>query len=126
LQAVIDAISTRSHARVLILGPVPELTFTPPACVAQMRQMHRNETTCWNVPADLPSARFRPAEAEIRAVLASRPAVRAAFPSTHLCTERTCIAAMDRRLIYFDDDHLSASGARKLVPGWIDEAMGAD
>jgi hypothetical protein len=30
---------------------------------------------------------------------------------------------MDGRLIYFDDDHLSASAAQRLVPGWMDRGL---
>ena len=122
-RATIDAVSTRSKARIVIIGPVPELTFIPPQCVAQARHLHRPEPGCWSAPADLPLARARPAEAEIRQVLADRPNVRAAFPSADLCSATACLSAMDRRLIYFDDDHLSASGARRLVPTWLDRAL---
>jgi len=31
--------------------------------------------------------------------------------------------ALDGVALYFDDDHLSASGARRLVPGWLDAAL---
>ena len=95
----------------------------PPECVALRRHLHLPEQVCWRVRSGPPLARARPAEAEIRLALAARPAVRAAFPSADLCDAKTCISAMDGRLIYFDDDHLSASGARKLVPGWMDRGL---
>ena len=123
LRDTLDALSARSHARIMIIGPVPELTFIPPECVAQARHLHRKEQACWSGPAGPPLARARPAEAEIRAALADRPTVGAVFPSTQLCSRQTCVSAMDGRLIYFDDDHLSASGAQKLVPAWIDQAL---
>jgi hypothetical protein len=121
----LDAIHQRSaQARIVVVGPVPELTITPPQCVAQARHLHRPEAFCWNAPAGPPLARSRPAEAEIAAALASRPWARAVFPSATLCDGRTCLAALDGAPLYFDDDHLSASGARRLVPGWLDVAFG--
>ena len=123
LRDTLDTLSARSRARVVIIGPVPELTFIPPECVARARHLHGNEQACWSGPAGPPLARARPAEAEIRAVLADHPSVGAVFPSTQLCSTQACVSAMDGRLIYFDDDHLSASGARKLVPGWLDQAL---
>ncbi|MGR4862292.1 acyltransferase family protein [Caulobacter sp. LARHSG274] len=124
LGATLDAIRVRNpRARVLIIGPVPELTFTPPECLAQARHLHLREAGCFSAPVALPLARARPAEAEIRAALNGRPNVRALFPTTRLCGPATCASALDGRLIYFDDDHLSASGAEKLVPRWMDEAL---
>jgi peptidoglycan/LPS O-acetylase OafA/YrhL len=110
-------------ARVLIMGPTPELIFTPPECLAQARHLHLKEEACLGAPSDLTLARLRPAEAEIRRVLTQRPAVRAVFPGDSLCHGATCVSAMGGRLIYFDDDHLSASGAEKLVPSWMDQAL---
>lgn len=124
LRDTLDAIQARNpQARVLIIGPVPELTFTPPECLAQARHLHLNEVGCFTAPAVLPLARARPAAAEIRAALIGRPSVRAVFPTARLCSAATCVSALDGRLIYFDDDHLSASGAAKLVPAWMDEAL---
>ena len=123
LTATIDMITPKSKAQVMILGPVPELTVIPPECVALRRHLHLDEQVCWRVPAGPPLARLRPAEAQIRQALAARPAVRAAFPSADLCNAQTCLSALDGRLIYFDDDHLSASGAGRLVPGWMDRAL---
>jgi peptidoglycan/LPS O-acetylase OafA/YrhL len=123
LVSTLDTIASKTKARVVIIGPVPELTVIPPECEALRRHLHLPETVCWRVPAGPPLARARPAEAEIRQALAARPNTRAAFPSQDLCDAQTCVSALDGRLIYFDDDHLSASGARKLVPGWLDRAL---
>jgi peptidoglycan/LPS O-acetylase OafA/YrhL len=116
-------LAAATRAQVLVIGPVPELTLIPPQCLAQQRYLHGDERRCFSAPAALPLARLRPAEAELRQALAAHPKVRAVFPSGDLCSDRTCVSAMDGRLIYFDDDHLSASGARRLVPGWIDRAL---
>jgi hypothetical protein len=115
--------ATGTQARVLVIGPVPELTASPPYCVAMARRLHRREQACWDMPAQLPLVRARAAEAAIARALKDRPDVAVAYPSRQLCTEVSCVTALRRRLLYFDDDHLSASGARMLVPAWMDEAL---
>jgi hypothetical protein len=115
--------ATRTKAQVVVLGPVPELTFSPPECVAMARRLGRSEGRCWDAPATLPLVRARPAEAKIAAALAAHPGVRAFYPAQKLCTAESCVTALRHRLLYFDDDHLSASGARMLVPGWLDAAL---
>jgi peptidoglycan/LPS O-acetylase OafA/YrhL len=112
-----------SKAQVLVLGPVPELTFSPSYCVATARRLGRHEYGCWDAPAALPLARARPAEAAIARALARAPEARTFNPSSRLCTETSCVTVLKRRLLYFDDDHLSATGARMLVPGWLDAAL---
>ncbi|THD58662.1 acyltransferase family protein [Phenylobacterium sp.] len=119
--AAIAASGTR--AQVLVLGPVPELTFSPSYCVAMARHLGRSEWPCWDAPATLPLARARPAEAQIATALAAWPDVKVFYPSRRLCTQTSCLTVLKHRLIYFDDDHLSASGARMLVPGWLDAAL---
>jgi len=124
LTRTLDAIAaTGTKAQVVVLGPVPELTFSPPFCVAMARHLGRRETGCWDAPAALPLIRARAAEAKIAAALATHRQVGVVYPSHRLCTETSCISELNRRLIYFDNDHLSASGSRRLVPGWIDAAL---
>ncbi|MBS0360387.1 MAG: hypothetical protein JSR98_03320, partial [Proteobacteria bacterium] len=121
----LDAIHQRNPAaRIVVVGPVPELVFVPPECLAQARHLHQDEAFCHRAPAGPALARARPAEAEIAAALAERPWARTVTPSAGLCGQDACRTALDGRLIYFDDDHLSASGARRLVPGWLDAALG--
>ena len=117
--------ATKTRARIIVMGPVPELTFNPPDCVAQARHLGRREWRCWAAPAALPLIRAHKAEAGIREALRRNPPVRAVFPSAKLCTAASCLTVQRRTLLYFDDDHLSASGARWLVPGWLDEALSA-
>ena len=127
LAQTLDAIHARNpQAQVVVIGPVPELTLTPPQCLAQAIRLHQPAAFCRQVPAGPPMARAAPAQAEIAEALAGRPWARAIFPSARLCGEATCAAAQpDGRPLYFDDDHLSASGARRLVPGWLDAALAA-
>ena len=121
MRATLAAIRARNpEARVLVLGPVPELTLAPPECLAQQRQLGGRPEACDHVAANLPLARALPAEDAIRAALQDRPGVTAVFPSEDLCPGRDCLTMMAGRPLYFDDDHLGAWGARQLVPIWLD------
>jgi peptidoglycan/LPS O-acetylase OafA/YrhL len=121
LRTTLDAIARRNpNVRVLIVGPFPELTLGAPECLGQVRQLGGRPEVCASVAADLPLSRAGPAEDAIRAAIQDRPGVAAVFPSETLCRSGRCAAMLDGRPIYFDDDHLSASGARRLAPAWLD------
>ncbi|MBO9557379.1 MAG: acyltransferase [Caulobacter sp.] len=122
LTATLDVIARRRpDLRVVVVGPVPELTLAPPECLSQQRRLGGRPEVCARVGAGPPLARATPAEAAIRAAVEDRAGVAAVFPSETLCGDGGCAGMMDGRPIYFDDDHLSASGARRLVPAWLDD-----
>lgn len=114
---------TGTKARVLIVGPVPELTFNPPLCIAQRRLLKQGEQSCWTADSGLPLSRAWIAEAQIARVLIRHMAVATVNPTSTLCAQGRCRVAAEGRLLYFDDDHLSATGARALVPGWLEAAL---
>jgi len=121
LKATLDAIARRRpDVRVLVVGPFPELTLGAPECLAQSAQLGLDPGRCASIAADLPLSRALPAEDAIRAAVQDRPHVAAVFPSQTLCRNGRCLAMMDGKPIYFDDDHLSASGVRRLAPAWLD------
>ncbi len=115
----------RPDLRVLIVGPFPELTLGAPECLAQSAQLGLPRGRCASVVADLPLSRALPAEDALRAAVQDRRHVAVVFPSETLCRNGRCLAMMDGEPIYFDDDHLSASGARRLVPAWLDVGWAA-
>uniref|UniRef100_UPI0025F28670 acyltransferase family protein n=1 Tax=uncultured Caulobacter sp. TaxID=158749 RepID=UPI0025F28670 len=115
----------RPDLRVLIIGPVPELTLGAPECLGQSAQLGLKPGRCASVDAELPLSRAGPAEDAIRAAIQDRRGTTAVFPSQTLCVNGRCLAMMDGEPIYFDDDHLSASGARRLVPTWLDAGWSA-
>ncbi len=124
LTRTLDAIrATGTGAQVVVIGPVPELPFSVPNCVAEARQLHRDEAGCATSRADLPLARARPLEAELRRVVATRPFARAVFPTASLCAQDRCVAIRGPTMLYFDDDHLSVAGAQQLVPDWLDQTF---
>jgi len=121
LKATLDAIARRRpDVRVLVIGPFPELTLGAPECLAQQKQLGGRPGVCASVAADLPLSRALPAEDALRAAVQDRPNVAVVFPSETLCRNGRCLAMMDGEPIYFDDDHLSASGARRLAPAWLE------
>lgn len=89
--------------------------------LAQQRQLGGRPDVCARVDPGPPLARAMPAEAAIRAAVEDRPGVAAVFPTETLCLDGGCAGMIDGRPVYFDDDHLSASGARRLVPAWMDD-----
>jgi peptidoglycan/LPS O-acetylase OafA/YrhL len=115
----------RPDLRVLIIGPFPELTLGAPECLAQSAQLGLPRGRCASVAAGMPLSRALPAEDALRAAIQDRRRVAVVFPSETLCRNGRCLAMMDGEPIYFDDDHLSASGARRLVPAWLDVGWAA-
>lgn len=115
--------ATGTKAQVLVVGPVPELTFSPPLCMARATRLHADVAPCATADARLPLMRSRIAEERLKLALARHPDVAATWPAHVLCHGGRCEAERDGRLLYFDDDHLSASAARLFVPGWLDQAL---
>jgi hypothetical protein len=115
--------ATGTKARVLVIGPTPELPFVPPRCIARRRLVDLDERPCWSAASDLPLARSGMAEDDLDRALARHPETASFRPTRALCRDGRCNAAHAGKLIYSDDDHLSASGARLLVPSWLDAAL---
>jgi hypothetical protein len=112
-----------AKAQLLVIGPVPELPISPPDCVAQATRFSLEQTHCQNAPnADI-LARANPAIAAITLIAARHPALRVIMPSHELCTGPTCRTRIGADILYFDADHLSASGSRKLFPTWLSETL---
>jgi hypothetical protein len=108
---------------VLLIGPIPELPVSPPNCVAQSVRFGLDQAHCRDVPNAGTLARATPANAAIARVAARHPTLRVIFPTRSLCAGSTCRAVAGGDILYFDADHLSASGARRLLPRWLDQAL---
>jgi peptidoglycan/LPS O-acetylase OafA/YrhL len=110
-------------ARVLVVGPVPELPISPPNCMAQATRFGLDQAHCQSAPNADTLARANPAVAAIVRVAARHPAVRVILPSRELCAGSSCRAVADGDILYFDADHLSASGSRRLFPAWLNATL---
>jgi peptidoglycan/LPS O-acetylase OafA/YrhL len=121
--AAIAASGTK--ARVVVIGPVPELTFSPPECRMLAAQAGLPAGRCASAEAGPVLRRARTAEAELGRALARHPDVAWVQPSAGLCRAGRCAAETGETPLYSDDDHLAASAARALVPGWLEASLGA-
>jgi peptidoglycan/LPS O-acetylase OafA/YrhL len=111
------------NARVLIVGPIPELPFSPPDCMTQARRFGLPFGHCLTAPDADTLARTDPAIGVIDRVAKRHPGVGVVFPSHTLCAAGVCRTTESGDILYYDADHLSASGARRLAPAWLDSAF---
>jgi hypothetical protein len=116
--------SSGTKAKVVVIGPVPELTFSPPECRMLAAQAGLPAGRCASADAGLILRRARLAEAELGKALARHPDVAWVQPSAGLCRAGRCAAETGETPLYSDDDHLAASAARALVPGWLEASLG--
>ncbi|MGH6998542.1 MAG: SGNH hydrolase domain-containing protein, partial [Phenylobacterium sp.] len=124
LVRTLDAIARAAPGvRVVVIGPVPELPFVLPHCLAEAGHLRRSDRGCRAVPSATPLARAAGAEAAIGAAIRTRPFATAAFPTAALCTSAVCRTMDGEAQLYFDSHHLSASAARRLAPAWLDAAL---
>ena len=102
--------------RVVVVAPVPEQHYNAPWCLAR-----RDPGTCSITRQEAENHR-----ADVLAVMAktvaASPSVRLADPFGPLCDERLCPVERGGAILYTDDDHLSATGARSLGPWFADAA----
>lgn len=110
VQALVEA-----GKRVTVVGPVPELTWAAPECHARR---------AWRLPAlncDEPlahvQARMSGVEQALIQMTRSFPADRVRYVSAlpALCDGEHCRSAGPEGIYYYDDDHLSSTGARVLL-----------
>lgn len=113
LQATLAATVERlEHAglRVLIVGQVPEFRHSVPTCL-----LRRSLESC-----SMPVAQVRERRDTANALLAH---IVAAHPNAHLldplqlfCDSTLCYPVRDTVVMFFDPQHLTATGARSLEP----------
>lgn len=98
---------------VYLLRPIPEIGANVPKVMAR--------NLMWNTarPVSVSLDEYRERNAVVRAAqdeAALRCGVHLLDPEPYLCREGRCDGGRDGRPVYFDDDHLSESGNRLLVP----------
>lgn len=106
LRGLIDRLRGLGH-HVLVLAPVPQLE----------RDVRRYSTVAAGGEKDLPAlsrSAYDLQNSFVLSRLADLPA-KVILPARALCSEDRCFAAIAGEAMYFDDDHLSLSGARRVV-----------
>jgi peptidoglycan/LPS O-acetylase OafA/YrhL len=99
------------RARVVLVGPVPELGFDAPQCQARALLFGRPTQRCASVPHSEVEQRQHFVDALLDEVAGAFPAVTSFRPASRLCDGQRCAAIRDGTLLYVDDDHLSPAGA---------------
>jgi len=104
---------TAGGRSVYLLRPTPEMDNHAP------RQMAY--ALLWHLPTvpSLPLTAYRQRHAttwRMQDAVAARCGARLLDPLPYLCPDGACPAGWDGRPAYFDDDHLSEHGNRRLVP----------
>ena len=98
----------RTGVRVIVLAPTPELVYPAPQCLSLGRGSY-----C-DVDRSLNDTLLADATAALEEVVARHPKARLIDATDFFCDTATCYAARGGDVLYFDDDHLSATGARRL------------
>jgi peptidoglycan/LPS O-acetylase OafA/YrhL len=107
------------ETRVVILGPLPEWNANPVRCAVRKAFRGNVADGCFERPSTEFEAHTRVVENSIRATVATSRAA-AVWPEDVLCDASVCRAAIGGELLYRDDDHLSAMGAKILVRRLLD------
>jgi peptidoglycan/LPS O-acetylase OafA/YrhL len=101
--------------RVVVVAPVPEQRYNAPWCLA------RSDAATCSVPKQEAERDRADVLAAMSRAVAGASSVRLADPFGPLCDARLCPVERGGAILYSDDDHLSATGARSLAP-WFAEA----
>lgn len=98
----------RIGVRVVVLAPTPSLVYSAPQCVVS-----RGETSC-NVPRAVVENLLADATAALEEVIILHPNTRLVQLMDYFCDAQTCYAARDGKILFMDDDHITATTARSL------------
>ena len=111
----------RTGVKVVVVAPTPELVYPAPDCLAL-----REESHC-NVPRRLADEYLKDTTQALAEVTARYPNARFVELMDFFCDSETCHARRNGEILYYDDDHLTATAARALGQhlkqqlGWFNE-----
>ncbi|WP_321337012.1 acyltransferase family protein [uncultured Cohaesibacter sp.] len=103
---------TSLGARVLVVGPVPEINYNVPEMLV------RSTNLDFPMPAvDLAKFEMRQANTlEALKMVSKIEDAKVVYPSERLCPERSCKVVVNKKPLYIDDDHLSNFGVDVILP----------
>lgn len=96
--------------RVVIVAPLPEMPYDVPDCLAR-----RNPEQC-NVSRAVIDIQRRDVMQLLGDIQTRFPDVRILDLIESICDTSTCFAEREKRILYVDDDHLSATASRSMLP----------
>lgn len=99
--------------KVIIIGQVPELGINIPTCLARNHLPIATPRIC-ATPTDRVLGRLDFVSRQIETVAAAHPQICTFHPSRAFCSREECPGTTGDKILYLDDDHLSATGAVAL------------
>ncbi len=113
--AIEETVSTLTAAgiKVVLMGQVPEMQFSPARCFALSKTI--GFTECGSVTRQEAERRQFFINATLRSLAERHLNVFLFSPFETLCDSANCYAIKDRDLRYFNNDHLNRAGALALV-----------
>jgi peptidoglycan/LPS O-acetylase OafA/YrhL len=109
LAATVAELSTLG-LNVLIIAPMPEMRYDVPSCLAR-----RDADRC-EVDRAMVERQRHAVMTLLHAIAAGRPNVRIFDPLGALCDADSCFVERDGSPLFVDDDHLTATASRSLLP----------
>ena len=94
--------------RVLVLAPNPEMIYSPPLCIG----LRRGELC--NISRAVSDGFIGDPTAALAEVVSRHPNSRLAEMKDFFCDAETCYAMRKGKILYIDDNHISATAARDL------------
>jgi peptidoglycan/LPS O-acetylase OafA/YrhL len=114
LETTVNALRN-ANKRVVLFGAIPAMGVNLPECIARRYLPFSEDRDC-AVSAALVLPRMQFADSEInRVAAAAAPGVCSYLPKTVLCTAKSCTGEAGGEILYANDDHLSAKGARYMT-----------
>jgi hypothetical protein len=101
------------HKRIFVIGPVPEVDHIVPDTLAQLAASNDSR-------AIAPTReQFNARERNVFPILYAAQetdGVIVLYPHARLCDAQRCPVEADGRALYFDNNHLSTFGAKRIAP----------
>jgi peptidoglycan/LPS O-acetylase OafA/YrhL len=105
----------RAGLRVLIVGQVPEFRYSVPTCL-----LRRPLEAC-SMPVTEVRQRRDAANNLLARIVAEHPNVHFVDPIQLFCDDALCYPVRDQVVMFFDPQHLTATGSRSLEPEFLPE-----
>jgi len=109
---------TNSGRRIIVVGQVPLPPTEAVTCVGRAHFRGLDENRCaTDESKDRAQTEAQVNELLTEAVSHLEPAIEMVHPYAYLCPNQGCMIESDRQLLYLDESHLSAKGARLVGDG---------
>ncbi|HZV21163.1 MAG TPA: SGNH hydrolase domain-containing protein, partial [Hyphomicrobiales bacterium] len=105
----------RLGARVVLIGPAPEMKLPVEKCLALSASLSLDDSKCRSIGREEVERR-QAVTKQILLEAAAKTGASIFWPSEQLCDERRCYALRNGEVLYNDGDHLTAIGSMSLAP----------